>query len=426
MRAAKLILLLILLPTMGSQALPYLEISRLDINARNFAFNKDLIAIQNEELLLMGKPLNISGCKLLGGRDIFIQCGGSLLKLPELREVARCEGCSFIPYSEDRYAILKDGLTLRIDGRERKFDLRPRIAKWSKDGNFLVVVDRDEAILLSEDGMSIRARLNTQIFDVDLSGRIMCVATKDCEVFAFSESGVAWTNKLCSCCIPLKLSSSDGLFFVALQGKEIAVLNSESGRVLQRIEVPGYSIYSFDGIVASLNSNGTLHIFADLSKLRVEGKSYGILLSWDIPEWLRGELNYELNGSSGRVEVSRESFIPVGSSGSFKLKLKDLNGLEIERDVNLSDLEVKLSPDGLVEVRGEGKIGISAQGKIYNGTRASVDTGFLPFYEVTILNYGKPIATYRCYNSRFTVISLLAILLIAIILRKFLGKMASA
>ena len=423
MRVAKLILLLILLPIIESQALPYFEISRLDMNARAFAFNNDLIAIQNEGLLLMGKPLNISDCKLLGGRDIFIQCGGSLLKLPELREVARCEGCSFIPHSEERYVILKDGLTLRIDGHEIKFNLKPRIAKWSSDGNFLAVVDGDNAMLLSKDGISLKVSLNTQIFDVDLADNILCVATKDCEVFAFNERGVAWTNKLCSCCIPLKLSSADGLIFVALQGKEIAILDSKSGRVLQRIEVPSYSISSSDGIMASLDSNGTLHIFADLAKLRVEGKSYGILLSWDIPGWVKGELNYELNGSSGIVEVSRRSFIPVGSSGSFKLKLRDFNGLEVERDVNLSGLKVNLSPDGLVEVRGEGEIGMSVQGRIYNGTRAIVDTGFLPFYEVTVLNYGKPIATYRCYNSRFTEISSLSTIFIAaIILKKLLGK----
>ncbi|RDD53548.1 MAG: hypothetical protein BA066_03900, partial [Candidatus Korarchaeota archaeon NZ13-K] len=347
--------------------------------------------------------------RVTNGEELFVQSGGTLYAISRdgAVKVADCEGCTFIPHSRERYALLtRDGLLLRFDGEERRLNLRPQVAKWSEDGSYLVALSGSTVSLISKQGLLWSVSLNTQVFDVDLSDSVVVVTTKNCEIYAYSiRGGMAWTNRLCSCCIPLKLASSRELVAVVLQGKEIALLDPASGRVLQRLNVSAYSAQMGSGLLAAVDSQGVVHIFADSGGLRVEGKSLGALLLWDLPEWLRGELSYEAGDEVGNVRISRESFIPLMSQGNLTLVLRDRSGVEVRRDVFVKPLEVKLTPDGHVEVRGDGALSIRSQGRIHEGTNAIVDTGFLPEYTVEILNYGVPVGKYSCYNSRFTLVA---------------------
>lgn len=424
-----LALMVAFLQVLQVAAFPYLEVSRLTVRGdatavKHVVIRSDFALLKTESGLVLldeggERELALRGARVSEGEEVFVQSEGKLYAISGsgLTEVAECEGCTFLPYSRGRYALLtEEGLLLRVDGEERKLGLRPRIAKWSEDGSYLVVLSGSTVSLLSRGDVLWSVNLNTQVFDIAVSRGVVVVATKNCELYAYNIKGsIAWTNRVCSCCIPLKLASSSELIAVALQGKELALLEPASGRVLQRLELPAYSVHASDGLIASLDSEGVVHLLADSSKLEVEGKSLGALLRWDLPRWLKGELTYEADGERGTVRISRSSFLPLRASGNLTLRLIDPNGVGVEREVLLKPLEVTLTPEGEVEVRGEGELSIRAQGVVYNGTRARVDTGFLPEYTVEILNYGEVVGRYSYYNSRFTLAGLVisAALLIA-------------
>lgn len=427
-----LILLILTLQTLQVTALPYLEVSRFGVGQVIVRDEYALLKTEEGLILLEGgseRKLNFSeGSRVIEGRDVFVQSGGKLYEISSggVREVAECEGCKFFPYSRERYALLtEEGLILRIDGKERRVSLRPQIVKWSEDGDYLAALSGSTVYAISKEGVIQSMSLSTQVFDIGLSKDLVIVATKNCEVYAYSISkGVAWTNRLCSCCIPLKLASSNDLVVVALQGEELVLLDPPSGRVVQRLSIPAYSVKVHDGLIAALDSSGVVRLLADSSRLELEGKSSGVLLTWDLPSWLIGSLFYDADGESGSANISRRSFIPLRSLGNLTLRLKDPNGVEVKREVVLKPLEVNLTPEGEVEVRGDGEFSVRIQGRIYEGARVKVDTGFLPQYTVEILNYGVLIGKYSCFNSRFMIISS-ALLLAAIALilaKRFLAR----
>ncbi|MDW8035115.1 MAG: hypothetical protein RMI85_01505, partial [Candidatus Korarchaeum sp.] len=269
-------------------------------------------------------------------KEIFVQSEGKLYFISNGRpiEVAECEDCTFIPYSRERYALLtREGLTLRMDREEVKLSLRPRLAKWSEDGKYLAALSDNSLFLLSNEGVLWSLSLNTQVFDIAISKGVVVLTTKNCEVYAYSIRGsAAWTNRLCSCCIPLKLASTSDVIAVALQGRELVLLDPASGKVLQRVEVPAYSLHASEGLIFALDPEGA-RVLADSSKLRVEGKSSGALLLWELPIWLKGELSYEADGENGVISISRSSFIPLRPSGNLTLRLRDPNGVEVGREV---------------------------------------------------------------------------------------------
>ncbi|MEM0041386.1 MAG: hypothetical protein QXU23_02945 [Candidatus Korarchaeum sp.] len=414
---AGLLLVILVLQTLQAAGSPYLEVSKLvSPSGIEQVIMRDEYALlkTGEGLVLLeggsGRNLNIGEGRLIDGKGAFFQSGGRLYEISGggAREVAECGDCTFFPYSSERYAMSnREGLTLRMDGEEIRVMLRPQIGKWSDEGNYFAALSGSTLYVVSERGIIWSMSLTTQVFDIDLSKDLVILTTKNCEIYAYRiGKGVAWTNRLCGCCIPLKLASSSEIVAVALQGEELVLLDPSTGRVVQRVSIPAYSVQVHDGLIAALDSGGVVHVLADSSKLEVEGKSSGALLTWDLPTWLRGELIYE---AGGRISISRRSFIPL-TPGNVTLRLKDPNGVEVRREVVVKPLEVTLTPEGDVEVRGDGELSVRAQGRTYEGERVRVDTGFLPQYTVEILNYGVPIGKYSCYNSRFTMIALAAVL----------------
>ncbi len=428
MSSKSVLTLILAIQVVQAAALPYLEVSRIQLGEgiTEIVIRDEFALVKaGGRILLLGsdgeREIGLIGdARVMEGSEVFAQSGDKLYSISSsgLEEVAECGGCTFFPHSRGRYAVLtKEGLTLRMDGEERRIGLRPLLVRWSEDGEYLAALFRDGVSLISRNGILWRVNFNTQLFDVAISRGVVIVTSKNCEVYAYTINGsVLWTNRICNCCIPLKLAPSSELVAVALQGKEIVLLDTLSGKVLQRIGVPAYYVQTHGNLVAAIDSEGVVHVLADSSKLKVEGKSSGALLLWELPNWLRGELSYVADGESGSLKVFRISFIPLRGSGNVSLRLRDRNGAEVERRVEVKPLEVKLTPEGTVRVRGEGELSVRAQGRIYNGTEVSVDTGFLPQYTVEVLNYGSVVGEYSCYNSRFTLVAaLLASVLIPLL-----------
>mgnify|MGYP001772654456 CR=1 FL=1 len=439
---ALLTFLLLTLPLLHAAGMPYVEVARIyphvhgGSEIKQLAISKDCLALAlNDSLLLIHaskvEKLNLTPKGIFSGEKIFIQSEGRLYAFSKngLDLIADCGSCTYVPYSREKYAIVSErGLVIRVNGKEKTLGIKPISVKWSEDGSYLAVLEGNSVSLIKEGELLWSSGFNTQIFDLSVNDGVLAVTTKNCEVYAYRvKGGIAWTNRICDCCIPLKLASTDGIFAVAILGKEIAILNSTSGKVLQRSDIPAYRVWAFEGLITALDSNGTVHVLADANSLRVEGKSSGILLEWGIPEWVKGELRYEVGDEIGSLTISTKSFLPVKAKGNLTLKLRDPNGVEIERIVEIKPLIVDLKPDGEVSIEGEGELAIESGGSFYRGTHARVDTGFLPTYSITVLNYGVPIARYECYNSRFTLITLiLALSVVIALVKKFLFKKAQS
>lgn len=418
-----LILLALLFPTMTTNALPYLDAGKMEVNATSVALTRNAFAymIPNGTIFLRENARDrkigtAEGGRLMSGEGIFVQVDDVLYKVLHegLEEVDRCRECRFFPFSLERMALIdKSGLLVIFEGHKTRYRIHPSFVRWSDDGNKLVAISDSEVRLIGERGAIWGKDFNTQLLDAEPDD-LTYLCMKGCEIYAINGKGfVSWTNRLYGCCTPGKIERIGDLLFVLALGKELMVLNKDTGKVVEKLPIEGYEIDGVDGVVAVRNGRGEVHLLVDLARMRLQSKSLGVLVSWDLPEWVTGSIQLQTPTGSWDLRVGEETFVPIGKEGNITLKVRDQLGNEMKVPVHVESLEVNLSPDGRVEVRGDGELTIEVDGRMY-GTMTNVDTGWLPLYTVKVYNYGILVGEYTTYNARFPIV-LLALLVVGLI-----------
>ena len=420
------------LPILHSDALPLIEVWIEDASAKQVALSSELMAYLtgNGTLVVMsdrGKlAIKVGEGRLIAGRDVFLQTGDALYLVTAtgLERVMECERCSFYPYSGDRIAIVDSkGLLLVLDGEKRRLRVKGTV-RWSDDGWRLSVISGDELLVVNASGSVVwRKDLNTQLFDAEPDD-LTYVCMKGCEVYAINDrSFVAWTNKLCKCCIPGKLDRSGNLLFVLVQGKELTVLDASDGRKIQSLSLEGYEIDAIPGIVAVRDGEGRIHVMVDASRVRIRGESGGVLVSWDVPSWLKfGELTVEHPRGRVAVPVGSDSFVPISAEGDVNVTLRGASG-KISLTVEMRPLNVAVTPFGDVRISGDGVFEVEVDGRRYVPP-ARVDTGWLPTYSVRIYNHGVLVAERTSINARFPLL-IIVIVIMAVVLWRVRSRSSS-
>ncbi len=425
MKGLPLLLLLAsftILPMLHSDALPLIEVWVEDASAKQVALSSKLMAYLSENGTLVitsdrGRlAIRVGGGRLIAGRDIFLQKGDALylVTATDLERVMECGRCFFYPYSKDRIAVVDSkGLLLVSDGEKRRLRVKGTV-RWSDDGRRLSVISGDELLVVNASGSVVwRKDMNTQLFDAEPDD-LTYVCMKGCEVYAINErSFVAWTNRLCKCCIPGKLDKSGSLLFVLVQGKELAVLNTSDGRRIQSLSLEGYEIDAIPGIIAVRDGEGRIHVMVDASRVHIKGESSGVLISWDVPSWLKyGEITVEHPWGKVAIPVGPDSFVPIPAKGDVNVTLRGASG-EISLIVKVRPLNVTATPFGDIRISGDGIFEVEVDGRRYVPP-IRVDTGWLPTYTLKIYNHGVLVAERTSFNARpllIIVISIIAVLL---------------
>ncbi|GEM_PF-1251188 len=410
------------LPMLHSDALPLIGVWIEDASAKQVALSSELMAYltRNGTLVVMsdrGKlAIRVGEGRLISGRDVFLQKGDALYLItatgPE--RVMECKRCSFYPYSRDRIAIVDSKGLLILGGEKRRLRVKGTV-RWSDDGRRLSVISGDELLVVNASGSVVwRKDLNTQLFDAEPDD-LTYVCMKGCEVYALNDrSFVAWTNKLCKCCIPGKLDRSGNHLFVLFQGNELAVLDASDGRRIQSLSLEGYEIDAIPGIVTVRDGEGRIHVMVDASRVHIRGESGGVLISWDVPGWLKfGELTVEHLRGRVAVPVGSDSFVPIPAEGDVNVTLKGAFG-EISLTAEVRPLNVTATPFGDVRISGDGVFEVEIDGRRYVPP-ARVDTGWLPTYSVRIYNHGVLVAERTSINARFPLL-IIVIAIIAVVL----------
>ncbi len=416
-------------------ALPLLEVWIEDAAAKQVALSEELMAYLSENGTLVvisdrGRSgVEVGEGRLLAGREVFFQKGDTLYLITPagLERIMDCGGCSFYPYSRDRIAVVDSkGLLLLVNGERRRLSVKGTI-RWSDDGRRLSMISGDELLVINASGSILwRKDLNTQLFDAEPDG-LTYVCMKGCEVYAINDrSYVAWTNRLCRCCIPGRLDRSGDHLLVLIQGKELAVLNASDGRRVQSLELQGYEVDAIPGIVTVRDGDGRIHLLVDASRIRLKGESAGALFSWDVPRWLRfGELVLKHSRGSETVPVGIDSFVPIPGHGDTNVTLKGILGeASLKLVVRVKPLNATATPFGDVYVSGDGDLEIEVDGRRY-APPAQVDTGWLPTYSVRVYNHGVPVAELTSINARFLLLSL-ALLVGGILLWRLRSRSSNA
>ncbi|MDK2372294.1 MAG: hypothetical protein QI197_02830 [Candidatus Korarchaeota archaeon] len=428
MKGLPLLLLLAaftILPMLHGGALPLIEVWVEDASAKQVAISSELMAYLSENGTLVitsdrGRlAIRVGEGKLVAGRDVFLQEGNALYLVTAkgLERVMGCERCSFYPYSRDKIAIVDSkGLLLISGGEKRRLRVRGTI-RWSDDGSRLSVISGDELLVVNAFGSIVwRKDMNTQLFDAEPDD-LTYVCMKGCEVYAINDkSFVAWTNKLCKCCIPGKLDRSGDHLFVLIQGKELAVLNARNGRRIQSLSMEGYEIDAIPEIVAVRDGDGRIHVVVDARRVHIRGESGGVLISWDVPSWLKsGELTVEHPQGRTAIPVGSDSFVPIPVEGDVNVTLRGFYG-EVSLIVEVRPLNVTATPFGDIRISGDGVFEVEVDGRRYVPP-VRVDTGWLPTYTLRVYNHGVLVAESTSINARFLVMMLVtSIMIIALLL----------
>ncbi len=431
-----LLLLALTIPSLlHSGALPLMEVWIEDAAAKQVAISEDIMAYlsENGTLVVISDHGRLSvGAgegRLLAGRDVFLQRGNALyLVTPTgLERIVECGRCSFYPYSRERIAMVDSkGLLLLVNGEKRRLSVRGTV-KWSDDGRRLSVISGDELLVINESGSILwRKDLNTQLFDAEPDD-LTYVCMKGCEIYAINDrSYIAWTNRLCRCCIPGRLDRSGDYLLVLVQGKELVVLNPSDGRKVQSLELRGYELDAIPGVVAVRDGDGRIHLLVDASRIHLRGESAGAFISWDIPRWLRfGRLVLEHSRGSETVSVGMDSFVQIPGHGDVNVTLKGISGKAyLTSVVRVKPLKATATPFGDVYVFGDGDLEIEVDGRRY-APPTRVDTGWLPTYSVRVYNHGVLVAELTSINARFPLLSL-ALLIGGILLWKLRPRSSGA
>ncbi len=422
-----LLIAITIAPLIRVNALPLIEVWNGNVAARQVALSRDLMAYINENgtLVIISNhsrlEIKVPEGRLIKGNGIFIQIGNGLYLIGStgLEKIMECEGCTFFPYSRDKIAIVDSkGLLLLVNGEKKRIRVRGKV-RWSENGQKISVISGDEIILLNASGRIIwRKDLNTQIFDSEPDD-LTYVCMKGCEIYAINgNSFMAWTNKLCKCCIPGKLDRSGNYLLVLIQNRNLAILRAGDGRELQSLPLKGYEIDAIPGIVAIRDGNGRIHLLVDADRISLKGESGGILVTWNVPGWFKlGEVKIEHPWGNVSVPVGVNSFVPIPGYGDVNLTIRGTSG-ELSLTARVKPLDVTATPLGDVRVHGEGNLEVEVGGRRYP-PEARVDTGWLPTYSVRVYNHGVLVAELSSMNARFLLLisSLIPVLLAIIIWR---------
>ncbi len=414
MRGIVFMMALLLVGQIGVSAQPYLLVQTIPLEARSVALGKEVIiflddrgvGIYNGSITYLTYEEN---SRLIQSNEVFIQAGNSLKEFSKgLKEIAKCDKCTFYPYSRDLIAVYEDGfLKIIKNGSEVlriKFPVRE--LSWSEDGSSLSILGYNKVALLDLSGIKWAKEIRTHLLDVEVEKDLVHVYMKGCNVYTFDERGILkWMEDLCGCCALGKLYSDSGYLYVLTSNMKLSILNSSTGKVIQEIPVKGYDVVAREGIILVRTGDGAVHVLADWSRAEVKGVSGGLLIKWSLPYWVKGRLRAIVDGESKEVEVGRITFIRTKGLGEHLVILKDSLGQNVSISVRTYPLVVNLGMDGEIEVDGEGNFSIEYEGRLLplRGT-VKVDTGFGPYYTVKIYNYGILVGEYSSANLKFFLI----------------------
>lgn len=414
MRGTGFMVALLLVGHIGVSAQPYLLVQTVPLEARSVALGQEAIiflddrgvGIYNGSITYLAYEKN---SRLIQSSEVFIQTGNSLKEFSEgLKEIAKCDKCTFYPYSRDLIAIYEDGfLKIIKNGSEVlriKFPVRE--LSWSEDGSSLSILGYNEVALLNLSGIKWTKEIKTHLLDVEVEKDLVHVYMKGCNVYTFDEKGILkWMEDLCGCCALGKLHSGSGYLYVLASNIKLSILNSSTGDLIQEIPVKGYDVVAREGIILVRTGDGAVHVLADWSLAEVKGVSGGLLIKWPLPYWVEGRLKAIVDSESREVEVDRITFIRTKDPGEHSVILEDPLGQNVSISVRTYPIVVNLGMDGEIKVDGEGNFSIEYEGRVLPlKDTVKVDTGLGPYYTVKIYNYGVIIGEYSSPNLKFFLI----------------------